>query len=111
MAPGPLAAALQSHDMFLYFGHGSGDQYLSARYRTTDYVTFDYQLHPLHLCCSESSAAQQEQLNCFVYFSGSQQHGFAVVLPMRSPYGWIACQAQNPHLYSHVFCVSRIDAT
>ena len=32
MAPGPLAAALQSHDMFLYFGHGSGDQYLSARY-------------------------------------------------------------------------------
>ncbi|KAL0042551.1 hypothetical protein WJX79_003322 [Trebouxia sp. C0005] len=31
MAPGPLAAALQGHDMFLYFGHGSGDQYLSAR--------------------------------------------------------------------------------
>ena len=31
LAPGQLAAALQGHDMFLYFGHGSGDQYLSAR--------------------------------------------------------------------------------
>ena len=63
MAPGPLAAALQSHDMFLYFGHGSGDQYLSARYRTTDYVTFYYQLHPLHSyllfreqCCAKGAA-------------------------------------------------------
>ena len=32
LAPGQLAAALQGHEMFLYFGHGSGDQYLSARY-------------------------------------------------------------------------------
>ena len=31
LAPGQLAAALQGHDMFLYFGHGSADQYLSAR--------------------------------------------------------------------------------
>lgn len=32
LAPGQLATALQGHEMFLYFGHGSGDQYLSARY-------------------------------------------------------------------------------
>lgn len=31
LSPGQLATALQGHDMFLYFGHGSGDQYLSAR--------------------------------------------------------------------------------
>lgn len=31
MPAGPLAAALQEQEMFLYFGHGSGDQYLSAR--------------------------------------------------------------------------------
>ena len=41
MAPGPLATALQGHDMFLYFGHGSGDQYLSARYNTTCFTMLD----------------------------------------------------------------------
>ena len=63
MAPGPLATALQGHDMFLYFGHGSGDQYLSARYRATDRAIFDYQLHPFHSflllkeqCCAKRAA-------------------------------------------------------
>lgn len=67
MAPGPLATALQGHDMFLYFGHGSGDQYLSARYMATDRVIFNYQLHPLHShlllkmhCCAKRAA----QLHC-----------------------------------------------
>ncbi len=50
MAPGPLATALQGHDMFLYFGHGSGDQYLSARYRAADRAIYYYQSHPLHSC-------------------------------------------------------------
>ncbi len=54
MAPGPLAAALQGHDMFLYFGHGSGDQYLSARCVTT--VLLPCHLHTLPVAPWESPA-------------------------------------------------------
>lgn len=111
MAPGPLAAALQGHDMFLYFGHGSGDQYLSARYRATDCVIFDYQMHALHssLLLKEQCCAN-EQPNCCVFLIRSQQRVFAVISPMRSPRSWIACQARNAYLHSHVFGVSSIDA-
>ena len=47
LAPGQLAAALQGHEMFLYFGHGSGDQYLSARY------PIGCKLHPVSLHVSD----------------------------------------------------------
>lgn len=107
MAPGPLATALQGHDMFLYFGHGSGDQYLSARYRATDRVVFVIDcIQFTHVSCSQSSAVQKEQPNCFVFFSGSRQCAFALILPTISPLIQIACQARNAQ---HTFSVSSIE--
>jgi hypothetical protein len=107
MAPGPLATALQGHDMFLYFGHGSGDQYLSARYRATDRVVFIINcIFFTPVSCSQSSTVQKEQPNCFVFFSGSRQCAFALILPTISPLIQIACQARNAQLQSHTFSVS-----
>ena len=112
MAPGPLATALQGHDMFLYFGHGSGDQYLSARYRATDHVVFYYQSHSLdsyllfkEQCCGKRAA----QLLCVLQCSSVEAGN--VPLPAIIPWSWIACQARNAHLHSHTFRVSSIDAT
>ncbi len=112
MAPGPLAAALQGHDMFLYFGHGSGDQYLSARYRAADRAIYYYQSHPLHsylLFREQCYAKGAAQLLCVLQWKLATL--FALVLLMMSPRSWIACQARNVHLQSHVFGVTSIVAT
>lgn len=99
MAPGPLATALQGHDMFLYFGHGSGDQYLSARYRALDHVIFDYQLHPLHShlllkkqCCAQRVA----QLLCPFWWKPALCFGSHIA----------EAPGAGLHIYTHMSLVS-----
>lgn len=68
LAPGQLAAALQGHDMFLYFGHGSGDQYLSTRYPLSAACS----TLPLFVITPSSKACCKQTVN-----SGCSGHGLA----------------------------------
>ena len=103
MAPGPLATALQGHDMFLYFGHGSGDQYLSARYSTTCFTRLDQQF----TCSLLVSAAM---IGYILHHSLTHASGSSVVIARQVH---LTCR---PHLAcliaaSNCTCRKQADAT